>query len=119
MDDDWLEVDESELQRKLAQNERDNISSHEQNLGYLNGLEWADKNFKSVDIMAEPKLVKSLEKGILIGKTSASSRKEKYFFVGQLNVAMLTSADKQLVVELLAKLDKADTDADILASLRT
>lgn len=48
----------------------------------MNGLEWADKNFKSVDIMAEPKLVKSLEKGILIGKTSASSRKEKYFFVG-------------------------------------
>jgi hypothetical protein len=45
-------------------------------------LEWADKNFKTVEIMAEPELVKSLEKGILIGKTSASSRKEKYFFVG-------------------------------------
>jgi len=45
-------------------------------------LEWADKNYKTVDIMSEPKLVKSLEKGILIGKTSANSRKDKYFFVG-------------------------------------
>jgi hypothetical protein len=84
----------------------------------MNGLEWADKNYKTVDIMGEPRLARSLEKGISIGKTSASSRQAKYFFVGQLNVAMLTSADKQLVVELLVKLDKADSDKDISASLR-
>ena len=42
MDDDWLEADESDLQTKFAQNERNQISAHERNLGYLSGMEWAD-----------------------------------------------------------------------------
>ena len=51
VDDDWLEaddeVDQHVLNERLLENERQQISKREHNQGYLDGLEWADQNYRT------------------------------------------------------------------------
>ena len=53
-DDDWLmgedEVNEADIQKQLAAKEIHNEQQKLGNQGYLDGLEWAEANYKSYDL---------------------------------------------------------------------
>ena len=46
---------------KMAQNEQDQQEEKLKNQGYVDGLQWAEENFKEVDIPADPRLTAVLE----------------------------------------------------------
>ena len=60
MADDWLmgedEVDEDHVRLALAANEQKKLKESQYNAGYLEGLEWAEANHKTVDISNDEKL---------------------------------------------------------------
>ena len=114
--DDWLcdEADEREVIQRNHDTEVGNLKKQRHNQGYLEGLEWADDNYMSLDGMTE--VAAAFHQGVELGLKSAKTREFKFDAIGRLNVLLMTGNPE--AAELLQKLNLLENDAEISESLK-
>ena len=100
--------------RRNYDTEMENLRKRRHNQGYLEGLEWADDNYMSLD--GSPEVEDAFLRGFALGLKSAKTRELKFEAIGRLNVLLMTGNTE--VVELLHRLNEAESDADISENLK-
>ncbi|CDW85030.1 UNKNOWN [Stylonychia lemnae] len=134
MDDDWFQddsqIDSRQLELKLAENEQKRNQRDQWNKGYLDGLEWADKNYSSYDLNESDSSIqdlrehfdKSVEEGRFayllladnLGPSFDEQRNELRQMMEQLNLGLKNQDQSDHIVNQSRELrQKINKDIDI------